>query len=230
MTVNSSIYSIKKSLFEDYDYMVKLLFVGDSFVGKSSILLRFTEGTFEPDHQCTIGVDFKVHLMTWNQLRLNVTIWDTAGQEKFRSLTTSYYRGAHGIILVYDITNRDTFLNIGKVWLEEIELYATTKNIVKCLVGNKLDQEDRRAVPVKEAQEFADRHHMLFVECSSKTGVGVNEVFNKLISKIVSTPGLLESTLTTAHIDTTKQTISITNASNTNNAEEWKCSGYLCTI
>ncbi|KAM6450940.1 ras-related protein Rab-18-like isoform 2-T2 [Liasis olivaceus] len=117
---------------------LKLLLVGDSAVGKSSLLLRFAEDQFEPYLSPTIGVDFKVKKMVVGDLPLQLAIWDTAGQERFRTLTPSYYRGAQGVILVYDVTRRETFLGL-ESWLQELEIY-TKKNVVKMLVGNKIDE------------------------------------------------------------------------------------------
>ncbi|KAG8483899.1 hypothetical protein CXB51_022676 [Gossypium anomalum] len=120
------------------DLSFKILLVGDSSVGKSSMLLSFISASAE-DLAPTIGVDFKVKLLSVGGKRLKLTIWDTAGQEKFRTLTSSYYRGSQGIILVYDVTRRDTFTNLTDVWAKEVELYSTNQDCVKILVGNKVD-------------------------------------------------------------------------------------------
>eukprot|EP01087_Luapelamoeba_hula_P023461 TRINITY_DN862_c0_g1_i1.p1 TRINITY_DN862_c0_g1~~TRINITY_DN862_c0_g1_i1.p1 ORF type:complete len:131 (+),score=22.34 TRINITY_DN862_c0_g1_i1:99-491(+) len=124
---------------KNYDHLFKLLIIGDSATGKSSILLRFTDDEFDEDHPCTIGVDFKVKLMDFGDKRINLTIWDTAGQEKFRALTSSYYRGTQGIILVYDVTNRASFQHLND-WLGEIDMYCNNSDVVKLLVGNKIDK------------------------------------------------------------------------------------------
>ncbi|XP_067397535.1 ras-related protein Rab-18-B-like isoform X3 [Emydura macquarii macquarii] len=118
---------------------LKLLVVGDSAVGKSSLLLTFTDETFEPCLNPTIGVDLKVKNMVVEGNPVQLAIWDTAGQERFRTLTPSYYRGAQGVILVYDVTRKDTFTKL-MTWLNELETYATRSNIVKMLVGNKIDK------------------------------------------------------------------------------------------
>ncbi|CAN1258138.1 Ras-related protein RABC2a, partial [Linum perenne] len=122
-----------------HDYSFKILMVGDSAVGKSSILLRFIS---DSDHHPspTIGVDFKMKTVMVNDKKLKLTIWDTAGQERFGTLTTSYYRGAHGIILVYDITKRETFTSLSEMWARDVELYSTNHDCVKLLVGNKVDK------------------------------------------------------------------------------------------
>jgi len=172
----------------EYDHLFKLLIIGDSGVGKSSILLRFTEDDFEEDQPCTIGVDFKVKMIEFANKKLNLTIWDTAGQEKFRSLTSSYYRGTQGIILVYDVTNRKSFEHL-ELWLGEIDMYTTNEDVVKLLVGNKIDRPDRE-VSKEEGAEFARSKAMVFIECSAKTRLGIQQTFEELVQKILDTPTL----------------------------------------
>ncbi|XP_061444972.1 ras-related protein Rab-18-like [Rhineura floridana] len=166
---------------------LKLLLVGDSAVGKSSLLRRFTENQFEPYLNPTIGVDFKVKKMVIGDLPLQLAIWDTAGQERFRTLTPSYYRGAQGVILVYDVTRKETFAGLDS-WLQELEIY-TKKNVVKMLVGNKID-ETNREVERKEGLKFARKHSMLFVEASAKMKDGVQSAFEDVVLRILQTPGL----------------------------------------
>ncbi|XP_054849613.1 ras-related protein Rab-18-B-like [Eublepharis macularius] len=167
---------------------LKLLLVGDSGVGKSSLLLRFTEDQFEPYLNPTIGVDFKVKKMVVGDLPLQLAIWDTAGQERFRTLTPSYYRGAQGVILVYDVTRRETFVGL-ESWLWELEMYATRKNVVKMLVGNKIDKPDRE-VDRKEGLKFARTRSMLFIEASAKMKEGVQSAFEEAVVRILQTPEL----------------------------------------
>ncbi|XP_060111622.1 ras-related protein Rab-18-B-like isoform X1 [Heteronotia binoei] len=167
---------------------LKLLLVGDSAVGKSSLLLRFTEDHFEPYLNPTIGVDFKVKKMVVGDLPLQLAIWDTAGQERFRTLTPSYYRGAQGVILVYDVTRRETFVGL-ESWLRELEMYTTKKNVVKMLVGNKIDKADRE-VDRKEGLQFARTHSMLFIEASAKRKEGVQSAFEEAVVRILQTPEL----------------------------------------
>ncbi|XP_042331365.1 ras-related protein Rab-18-B-like [Sceloporus undulatus] len=166
---------------------LKLLLIGDSSVGKSSLLLRFTEDQFEPYLNPTIGVDFKVKKMVVGDLPLQLAIWDTAGQERFRTLTPSYYRGAQGVILVYDVTNRETFVGL-ESWLQELEVY-TKRNVVKMLVGNKIDETDRE-VDRLEGLQFARKHSMLFVETSAKMRHGVQNAFEEVVIRILQTPEL----------------------------------------
>lgn len=179
----------------EFDHLFKLLMIGDSGVGKSSVLLRFTTDTFD-DLSPTIGVDFKLKLMTLGGKRLKLTIWDTAGQERFRTLTSSYYRGAQGVILVYDVTRRDTFTNLSDIWLKEVDLYSTNQDCIKMLVGNKVDKESERVVSKQEGIAFARQFGCLFLECSAKTRVNVVNCFEELVLKILDTPSLLSDTAT----------------------------------
>jgi len=174
----------------DYDCVFKLLLIGDSGVGKSSILLRFAEDDFEEDRPVTIGVDFKNKIVNMDGKRINLTIWDTAGQEKFRSLTGSYYRGTHGIILVYDVTRRQSFDAIDH-WLGEVDIYSTNRDVIKLLVGNKLDKATKQ-VSTEEAMRYAKSKNMLFMECSAKTNLGVQQAFEEFVHKIAATPSLWE--------------------------------------
>ncbi|XP_060762403.1 ras-related protein Rab-18-B [Neoarius graeffei] len=172
---------------------LKILIIGESGVGKSSLLLRFTDDTFDPELAATIGVDFKVKTIAVDGNKAKLAIWDTAGQERFRTLTPSYYRGAQGVILVYDVTKRDSFTKLEN-WLNELETYCTRNDLVKMLVGNKIDK-DNREVDRNEGLKFARKHSMLFIEASAKTRDGVQCAFEELVEKILQTPGLWESSL-----------------------------------
>ncbi|KAI7880973.1 ras-domain-containing protein [Lichtheimia hyalospora FSU 10163] len=170
---------------------LKLLLIGNSNVGKSSLLLRFTDDTFLPQEEvsATIGVDFKVAMMDVGDQRYKLTIWDTAGQERFRTLTSSYYRGAQGVILVYDVSSRESFEALD-TWWKEVNTYCSSPDVVKMIVGNKVDKESSRAVTYKEGAEMARKLQTLFVECSAKTNVGVKEAFEELVTKVIETPSL----------------------------------------
>jgi len=172
---------------------VKLLLIGNSSVGKSSLLLRFSDEQWLPEDEssATIGVDFRVHKMEVKGKRVKLSIWDTAGQERFRTITSSYYRGAQGIILVYDVSNRETFDALPR-WYSELETYVSS-SVVKILVGNKLDKEFSRQVTSAEGQEFAERMDSLFVEASAKTAIGVKEVFTEVVEQILDTPELWDN-------------------------------------
>jgi len=178
-----------------YDYLFKLLIIGDAGVGKSSILLRFTDDSFDDYIQSTIGVDFKVKHLDVMDKRVKITIWDTAGQERFRTLTSSYYRGAQGVIMVYDVTRRDSFDNL-QHWLKEVKLYSPNngEGVVKLLVGNKIDLLERRVVSRETAENWARSQGMLFLEASAKTKMGIRQCFMEVVQKIVEDPDLLNNT------------------------------------
>mmetsp|Transcript_11978 Transcript_11978/g.26293 ORF Transcript_11978/g.26293 Transcript_11978/m.26293 type:complete len:234 (-) Transcript_11978:277-978(-) len=185
-----------------YDHLFKLLMIGDAGVGKSSMLIRFTDDAFDEHIQSTIGVDFKVKHLELNNKRIKLTVWDTAGQERFRTLTSSYYRGAQGVVMVYDVTRRDSFDNLEQ-WLKEVKLYSPNngEGVVKLLVGNKIDLADgdgsgyERQVDRHEAEEWARNQGMLFLEASAKTRMGVQESFMEVVHKILEDPDLLLNTV-----------------------------------
>ncbi|XP_047323651.1 ras-related protein RABC1-like [Impatiens glandulifera] len=174
----------------DFDYLFKLLMIGDSGVGKSSLLLSFISDAFD-DLSPTIGVDFKVKYLDIEGKRLKLAIWDTAGQERFRTLTSSYYRGAQGVVMVYDVTRRETFTNLADVWAKEVDMYSTNPESIKMLVGNKVDMQNERVVTRKEGIDFARQCGCLFIECSAKTKMNVTQCFEELVLKIIETPSLL---------------------------------------
>mmetsp|Transcript_45274 Transcript_45274/g.52046 ORF Transcript_45274/g.52046 Transcript_45274/m.52046 type:complete len:207 (-) Transcript_45274:200-820(-) len=166
----------------NYDYLFKLLLIGDSGVGKTSLLLRFAENTFTDNFMSTIGVDFKIKTIDIDGKTAKLQIWDTAGQDRFRTITSSYYRGAHGIIVVYDVTQKESFDHV-PMWMNEIEKYAS-ENVVKLLVGNKADLEDRKAVSTDEGKERADSLGIQFLEASAKNSHNVNETFISMAKEL----------------------------------------------
>lgn len=175
-----------------HDYLFKMLIIGDSSVGKSSILLRFCDDEFNEKQASTIGVDFKTKHMQVKGKKLKLALWDTAGQERFRTLTSSYYRGAQGIVLVYDCCQRQTFEHI-KFWQEEVRKYSTNQDAILMLVANKVDLPDQE-VPRSEGEEFAFANSMMFIEASAKTKQGVKQAFEEVVFKILDTPSLLQTT------------------------------------
>lgn len=167
---------------------LKLLMIGESSVGKSSILLRFTEDEFHENMQSTVGVDYRKKKITIDGNTVKLAIWDTAGQERFRTLTPSYYRNGQGAILVYDVTDRVTFMKL-ETWLNELNAYCDRGDIVKMVVGNKIDLPNRE-VTTEEGLQFARRHQTLYIESSAKTADGIKCCFEELVQKIIQTPGL----------------------------------------
>ena len=158
----------------DYDYLFKLLLIGDSGVGKYSLLLRFADDTYTETYISTIGVDFKIRTVDLEGKTVKLQIWDTAGQERFRTITSSYYRGAHGIIVVYDVTDAESFDHV-KTWLDEIDCYAR-QDVNKLLVGNKSDLTSKKKVDFETAKAFADEHNIPFLETSAKNSSNVEQV------------------------------------------------------
>ncbi|XP_059295658.1 ras-related protein RABE1c-like [Lycium ferocissimum] len=179
----------------DYDYLIKLLLIGDSGVGKSCLLLRFSDGSFTTNFITTIGIDFKIRTIELEGKRIKLQIWDTAGQERFRTITTAYYRGAMGILLVYDVTDESSFNNITN-WIRNIEQHASD-NVNKILkfisFFNILDfffprpereEEKVEAVPTSKGQALADEYGIKFFETSAKTNLNVEQVFMSIAKDI----------------------------------------------
>ncbi|XP_064828947.1 ras-related protein Rab-1A-like [Oncorhynchus masou masou] len=166
----------------EYDYLFKLLLIGDSGVGKSCLLLRFADDTYTESYISTIGVDFKIRTIEMDGKTVKLQIWDTAGQERFRTITSSYYRGAHGIIIVYDVTDQESFNNV-KQWLEEIDRYAC-ENVSKLLVGNKCDLVSKKVVDSATGQKCASSLKIPFLETSAKNADNVEKSFLTMSSEI----------------------------------------------
>lgn len=158
-----------------YKYLFKYIIVGDTAVGKSCLLLQFTDKRFQPIHDLTIGVEFGSRTVTIDDNPVKLQIWDTAGQEKFRSITRSYYRGTGGALLVYDITRRETFEHLTE-WLDDCRKYSSSNTTVM-LIGNKSDLEDKREVTTAEGEAFAKANGLFFLEVSAKTAANVDEAF-----------------------------------------------------
>ena len=169
---------------QDYDYLFKVLLLGDSDVGKSSLILRYTEETFNSKLVNSIGVDFKMKKKEIDGKVIKVQIWDTAGHERFRSITYSYYRGANAIIIVFDLSDKKSFVSITE-WLKQIEKHAK-ENVFKFLVGNKSDLVEERKVTYEEAKQYADEHELPYIETSAKEGININELFDSSIKSFLT--------------------------------------------
>jgi len=152
---------------EEYDYLFKVVLIGDSGVGKSNLLTRFTRDEFKSDSKSTIGVEFATQTIQVDKKNIKAQIWDTAGQERYRAITSAYYRGAVGALLVYDITSEKTFESVKTMWLEELRSNADD-NIIIMLVGNKKDLHHLRAVSTEAGRAFAEANNLSFIETSAQ--------------------------------------------------------------
>ena len=173
-----------KSSNKPFDVLVKLLLIGDSGVGKSCLLLRYSEDKFTTSFITTIGIDFKIKTIDLDQKKVKMQIWDTAGQERFRTITAAYYRGAHGVLLVYDVTDETSFENV-RNWMRNIEAHASEAAKV-CLIGNKCDCEDsKRKVTKERGVALAKEFGVPFFETSAKSGLRVEEAFSAMARRCV---------------------------------------------
>jgi len=168
----------------EYDFLFKLVLIGDSGVGKSCLLLRFADDNFTSSYISTIGVDFRFRTVYVDGKTVKLQIWDTAGQERFRTITSAYYRGADGIILVYDVTNKESFDHVEE-WLAEVDRYAN-ESTLKLLVGNKADLVEQKEISEETAQQFADSLGIPFIEASSKTATNVDAAFLTVTRALVA--------------------------------------------
>ncbi|KAI8868852.1 ras-domain-containing protein [Ramicandelaber brevisporus] len=168
-----------------YDHLFKLLILGDSGTGKSCLLIRFVEDSFTPSFITTIGIDFRVKQIELDGKKIKLQAWDSAGQERFRTITTAYYRGAMGILLVYDVTDERSFHNIDN-WMKNIEEHAS-ENVCKVLVANKIDVDpDQIVVSEERGRQKAEQYGIKFVTASAKTGRGVDDAFYTLAREVKS--------------------------------------------
>jgi len=209
----------------DYDFLIKLLALGDSGVGKTSLLFNFTDGEFNAGFIATVGIDFREKRVTYtsktgekNQVHLQ--LWDTAGQERFRSLTTAFYRDAMGFLLVFDLCSEQSFLNT-RNWLTQLEThaYCSTPDIVLC--GNKADLEDKRQVSTERAKQFALEHGLPYFETSAATGENVGESVNHLLDLVMKR---MDSTVSKQYEDT-----KTTKLENKKRKEQQSSSNCFCT-
>ena len=184
-----------------FDYSLKVVVVGDSGVGKTCLLIRFIRDLWDEDSQPTLGVEFMTKIVTTPKHRIQLQLWDTAGQELFRSVTRGYYRGSAGALLVFDLSNRDSFENINR-WLQDVKDVARS-DVVTLLIGNKSDLSDKRQVSREEAESFANLHGTQYFETSAKTGEQISEAINACVSVIEKNvdDGSYEVTPNTDNVD-----------------------------
>ncbi|KAK7688980.1 Ras- protein Rab-11A [Cerrena zonata] len=178
----------------NFDYLFKVVLIGDSGVGKSNLLSRFTRNEFNLESKSTIGVEFATRSLNVDGKNIKAQIWDTAGQERYRAITSAYYRGAVGALLVYDISKHGTYVNVTR-WLKELRDHADA-NIVIMLVGNKSDLKHLRAVPTDEAKTFAAENGLSFIETSALDASNVESAFQTILTdiyRIVSSKSLEQS-------------------------------------
>ena len=166
----------------EYSYSVKFIIVGDSSVGKSNILLRFSRNVFDPGHQATLGIEFANKHIIYNNIDYLVQVWDTAGQENFRSVTRAYYKASAVAMVVYDISTEESFQHI-QTWIKDCKDLAP-KTVQLVLIGNKSDLEDKRVISYERGQSLASENNMLFFETSALNGNGVEEAFKKSIELV----------------------------------------------
>ena len=167
---------------EYYNMLFKIVLVGDSSVGKTNLFLRYIKNEFDPQTKATIGVEFGTKIIKINNYNIKIQIWDTAGQERYKSITSAYYKGAQGAFLVYDITNKSSFLNIDK-WIRDLKNNGDEK-IVLFLIGNKNDLNDDRVIDTNEEKNKAKENKMFFLETSAKNNDNVNNAFDEIINNI----------------------------------------------
>lgn len=178
----------------DYDYLIKFLALGDSGVGKTSFLYQYTDGKFNSKFITTVGIDFREKRVVYRSngpdgiagrgQRVHLQLWDTAGQERFRSLTTAFFRDAMGFLLLFDLTNEQSFLNV-RNWISQLQIHAYCENPDIVMCGNKSDLEDQRAVKEEEAKEFAEKYGIPYFETSAADGINVNKAVETLLDLIM---------------------------------------------
>ena len=164
------------------NYVIKILTLGDTNVGKSSIVLRFVSDKFDDKMFSTIGIDFKSKVIKVGNQSIKVLLWDTAGQEKFQNIAKQYYNGANGVLLIFDITDKKSFERID-FWLQELKEHIRLDELHVVLVGNKIDNENKRVIKYEEANEYAEKNNVKYYEVSAKTTKGLNTLFNETIKE-----------------------------------------------
>ncbi|XP_038606217.1 ras-related protein Rab-27A isoform X1 [Tachyglossus aculeatus] len=178
----------------DYDYLIKFLALGDSGVGKTSVLYQYTDGKFNSKFITTVGIDFREKRVVYRAngpdgsvgrgQRIHLQLWDTAGQERFRSLTTAFFRDAMGFLLLFDLTNEQSFLNV-RNWISQLQMHAYCENPDIVLCGNKSDLEEQRVVREEEARDLAEKYGIPYLETSAATGANVGKAIETLLDLIM---------------------------------------------
>ncbi|XP_030843196.1 ras-related protein Rab-8A-like isoform X1 [Strongylocentrotus purpuratus] len=167
-----------------YDFLYKIVVIGDPGVGKTCVIFRFSEDVFHTTFLSVIGIDFKFRTIELDGKKIKVQIWDTAGQERFKAINTTYYRGAQGIMVLYDITNQNSFVNMRK-WIRESEEHGSA-DAEKMILGNKCDMDETRAVSQEKGEQLAKELGIKFFETSAKVAINVEEAFMTLVRDIKS--------------------------------------------
>ena len=203
------------------DFHYKILILGESQVGKTSLLLRYTDDIFRENMLPTFGLDVRYKYVQKDNIYIRLDLWDTAGQEKFRSITPNYYKGSHGILLVYDITNESSFFRL-KNWMEDINDKSKSK-IKVVIVGNKLDLEEKREITKKSLKSFADEYEVPYFETSALTGKGVEESFDKLIEILLKKNEINESIDEESDSKRNSINLQIPNSNGNNNEKKNGC-------
>ena len=169
---------------EGREFVYKILLLGDATVGKTCFLMRYVDNTFQDSHMSTVGLDYKIKTLQMEDGKnVKIQIWDTAGQDRFRSITKNYYKGAHAIILIFDVTNHDSFDNVS-VWINQIKEEVSEKVCI-VLVGNKIDEVDKRKVLKEDGENIASEYKLDYFECSAKTGENIETVFQEVVKTMV---------------------------------------------
>ena len=173
---------------ENLDYQYKILILGASTVGKTSVLIRYIYNTFDPDSVATLGIDVKYKYIKMNNKKIRLDIWDTAGQDRFQNIAKNYFRNAHAVVFVFDVNKKITTEKL-KFWLDNANEYVS-KDIVKVLVGNKIDVEGKREVSTEQMKSLGHKYNMETFETSAKTGAGIPEIFTYLVTNLIKNPNI----------------------------------------
>ena len=197
-------------------YIIKILTLGDSLVGKSSIVLRFSDNRFDDNQLATIGIDYKTKYIKVKDASVKVLLWDTAGQEKFRNIARQYYKGANGVLLIYDVCDRKSYERIG-FWMDELKQNNEIEQLYIILVGNKIDLEEKRVVTREEAEKYAEDNNINYLEVSAKTGEGILDLFNEV------TKGTMDKVFNDQDNNEDKEKIKTYLDTNSNRKRKKKC-------